>query len=128
MNLPNKITLCRIILIPFMLIIPLFHISTTFLGINVGNLIILAIFLIASITDFWDGYLARKHNLVTDFGKFLDPIADKLLVVTALIMLVEMDMIPSWIPIIIIAREFTVSGIRMIAAGKGNVIAASWYG
>lgn len=128
MNLPNKITLCRIILIPFMLIIPLFHISTTFLGINVGNLIILAIFLIASITDFWDGYLARKHNLVTDFGKFLDPIADKLLVVTALIMLVEMDMIPSWIPIIIIAREFMVSGIRMIAAGKGNVIAASWYG
>ncbi|MBQ9279918.1 MAG: CDP-diacylglycerol--glycerol-3-phosphate 3-phosphatidyltransferase, partial [Clostridia bacterium] len=106
----------------------LFHISTTFLGINVGNLIILAIFLIASITDFWDGYLARKHNLVTDFGKFLDPIADKLLVVTALIMLVEMDMIPSWIPIIIIAREFMVSGIRMIAAGKGNVIAASWYG
>ena len=89
MNLPNKITIFRIILVPFMLIIPLFNISTRFLGINVGNIIILAIFLIASFTDFLDGYLARKNNLVTNFGKFLDPIADKLLVITALIMLVD---------------------------------------
>ena len=128
MNLPNKITLLRVILIPVMLIIPLFGIRATILGINVGNLIILAIFLIASFTDFLDGYIARKNDLVTDFGKFLDPIADKLLVITALIMLVEMRIIPGWIPIIIIAREFIVSGIRMIAAGKGTVIAASWYG
>lgn len=128
MNLPNKITLLRVILIPIMLIIPLFGIRATILGINVGNLIILAIFLIASFTDFLDGYIARKNDLVTDFGKFLDPIADKLLVITALIMLVEMRIIPGWIPIIIIAREFIVSGIRMIAAGKGTVIAASWYG
>ena len=128
MNLPNKITLLRVILIPIMLIIPLFGIRATILGINVGNLIILAIFLIASFTDFLDGYIARKNDLVTDFGKFLDPIADKLLVITALIMLVEMRIIPGWSPIIIIAREFIVSGIRMIAAGKGTVIAASWYG
>lgn len=97
-------------------------------GVNVGNIIILAIFLIASITDFFDGYLARKNNQITTFGKFLDPIADKLLVITALIMLVDWHIIPSWIPVIVIAREFLVSGIRMLAAGEGNVIAASMLG
>ena len=86
MNLPNKITLCRIILIPFMMIVPLFGIESKFLGINVGNLIELAIFLIASFTDYLDGHIARKNNLVTNFGKFLDPIADKLLVLTALML------------------------------------------
>jgi len=79
-------------------------------------------------TDFLDGYLARKNNLVTTFGKFLDPIADKLLVLSAMLMLVESGIIPAWIPIIIAAREFIVSGIRMLAAGEGNVIAASWLG
>lgn len=128
MNLPNKITLFRIILVPFMLLVPLFNIGSTFLGINVGNLIILAIFLVASFTDFLDGYLARKYNLITNFGKFLDPIADKLLVITALIMLVDTGIIPTWIPVIIIAREFLVSGVRMLAAGEGNVIAASMLG
>lgn len=128
MNLPNKITIFRIILVPFMLLVPIFNITTTFLGINVGNLIILAIFLIASFTDFLDGYLARKHNLVTNFGKFLDPIADKLLVITALVMLVETGIIPTWIPVVVIAREFLVSGVRMLAAGEGNVIAASMLG
>ncbi len=128
MNLPNRITIFRIVLIPFMMIVPLFNIQAPFFGINVGNLIILAIFLIASFTDFVDGYLARKNNQVTNFGKFLDPIADKLLVLTALIMLVETGIIPAWIPIIVIAREFLVSGIRMLAAGEGTVIAASMLG
>lgn len=129
MNLPNKITMARICLIPLMMIVPLFGITaSTVFGISVSNLIILAIFLIASFTDFLDGYLARKNNMVTNFGKFLDPIADKLLVLAALIMLVEMGQIPGWIPIIIAAREFMVSGIRMLAAGEGNVIAASWLG
>jgi CDP-diacylglycerol--glycerol-3-phosphate 3-phosphatidyltransferase len=129
MNLPNKITLARIALIPFMLIVPLFNIEATVLGgITVENLIILAIFLIASFTDYLDGHLARKHNIVTTFGKFLDPIADKLLVITALIMLVESGIIPGWIPIITVAREFLVSGVRMLAAGEGTVIAASMLG
>lgn len=128
MNLPNKITLCRIILIPFMMIVLLFGIESKFLGINVGNLIELAIFLIASFTDYLDGHIARKNNLVTNFGKFLDPIADKLLVLTALMMFVEAGKLPAWIPVVIAAREFMVSGIRMLAAGEGNVIAASMLG
>lgn len=128
MNLPNKITLVRIFLIPVMIVVSLINITGEWLHIPIKNLIILAIFLIASFTDFLDGYIARKYKLITDFGKFLDPIADKLLVVTALIMLVEMNIIPGWIPIIIVAREFIVSGIRMIAAGEGNVIAASILG
>lgn len=128
MNLPNKITIFRIILVPFMLLVQLFNIKTEFLGVNVGNIIILAIFLVASITDYLDGYLARKNNQITTFGKFLDPIADKLLVITALIMLVDWHIIPSWIPVIVVAREFLVSGIRMLAAGEGNVIAASMLG
>ncbi len=129
MNLPNKITIIRIFLVPIMLLVPLLGITgETFWGASLENITILIIFLIASITDFLDGYLARKNNMVTNFGKFLDPIADKLLVITALIMLVEQGIIPSWIPIIIVAREFMVSGIRMLAAGKGNVIAASMLG
>lgn len=130
MNLPNKITIARMLLIPIMIIIPFINIQGTLANteITYSNLAILVIFLIASLTDFLDGYLARKNNLVTTFGKFLDPIADKLLVLSALMMLVEMDKIPAWIPIIIAAREFIVSGIRMLAAGEGNVIAASWLG
>ncbi len=130
MNLPNKITIARMLLIPIMIAIPFLNIQGMFgnTEITYSNIIILIIFLIASFTDFLDGYLARKNNLVTTFGKFLDPIADKLLVLSALIMLVEMNNIPAWIPIIIAAREFIVSGIRMLAAGEGNVIAASWLG
>ena len=131
MNLPNKITMIRIFMIPLMVIIPYLNIQGSYPilgGLTYSNLIITIIFLLASITDFLDGYLARKHNLVTTFGKFLDPIADKLLVLSALMMLVESNIIPAWIPIIIAAREFIVSGIRMLAAGEGNVIAASWLG
>lgn len=131
MNLPNKITMARICLIPIMVFIPFLEIQggfEIFGGLTYSNFIIIAIFLIASITDFFDGYLARKNNLVTTFGKFLDPIADKLLVLSAMMMLVESGIIPATIPIIIVAREFIVSGIRMLAAGEGNVIAASWLG
>lgn len=131
MNLPNKITIARICMIPIMVIIPYLKIQGEFDvlgGLSYTNLIITIIFLLASLTDFLDGYLARKNNLVTTFGKFLDPIADKLLVLSAMMMLVETNIIPAWIPIIIAAREFIVSGIRMLAAGEGNVIAASWLG
>lgn len=129
MNLPNKITVARMLLIPIMIIVPYLGLNNILFGsVTIGGFITLIIFLIASFTDFLDGYLARKNNLVTTFGKFLDPIADKLLVLSALIMLVEQGIIPGWIPIIIAAREFIVSGIRMLAAGDGKVIAASWYG
>lgn len=129
MNLPNKITVARMLLIPIMIIVPYLGFNNILFGsVTIGSFITLIIFLIASFTDFLDGYLARKNNLVTTFGKFLDPIADKLLVLSALIMLVERGIIPGWIPIIIAAREFIVSGIRMLAAGDGKVIAASWYG
>ena len=129
MNLPNKITLARILLVPIMMIIPYLGIKTNILyGLPLSNLIILIIFLIASITDYLDGHIARKRNLVTNLGKFLDPIADKLLVITALVMLVEMGHIPGWIVIVIAAREFMVSAIRMLAASEGKVIAASKLG
>ena len=129
MNLPNKITVARMLLIPIMIIVPYLGFNNILFGsVTIGSFITLIIFLIASFTVFLDGYLARKNNLVTTFGKFLDPIADKLLVLSALIMLVEQGIIPGWIPIIIAAREFIVSGIRMLAAGDGKVIAASWYG
>lgn len=129
MNLPNKITIARILLIPVMMIVPFLGLNEiVFNDVTQGNLLILIIFLIASFTDFLDGYIARKNNLITTFGKFLDPIADKLLVLAALIMLVEQGIVPAWIPVVISAREFIVSGIRMLAAGEGNVIAASMLG
>lgn len=129
MNLPNKITILRILLVPVMMIMPYLGISATLpWGLPVANLVILVIFLVASFTDYLDGHIARKRNIVTNFGKFLDPIADKLLVLTALVMLVESDIIPSWIPIIIAAREFMVSAIRMLVATEGKVIAASKLG
>lgn len=129
MNLPNKITIARIILVPVMMIIPFLGIKgEAFLGITWASLITLIIFLIASLTDYLDGHIARKRNIVTNFGKFLDPIADKLLVLAALVMLVESDMLPAWIPIVIAAREFMVSAIRMLAATSGKVIAASMLG
>lgn len=129
MNLPNKITIARILLVPVMMIIPYLGITASLpWGLPIANLIILAIFLIASFTDYLDGHIARKRNIVTNFGKFLDPIADKLLVLAALVMLVETDIIPSWIPIVIAAREFMVSAIRMLVATEGKVIAASKLG
>jgi len=133
MNLPNKITIARILLVPVMVIIPFiapyigFN-NTILYGLSISNIALLIVFLIASITDFLDGHIARSRNMVTNFGKFLDPIADKLLVFTALIMLVESGMIPAWIPIIIAAREFMVSAIRMVVASEGTVIAASKLG
>ena len=129
MNLPNKITIARILLVPIMMLMPYIGITAkTSFGLPIVNIIILIIFLVASFTDYLDGHIARKRNIVTNFGKFLDPIADKLLVLTALIMFVEAGKLPAWIPVVIAAREFMVSGIRMLAAGEGNVIAASMLG
>lgn len=129
MNLPNKLTIFRIILVPIMVIIPFLNIQGEVLGIPITYLIIDLIFIIASITDKLDGYLARKNNQVTNFGKFLDPIADKILVVAAMILFVEMGRLPAWIPIIVIFREFAVSGYRLIAVQtSGKVIAANVWG
>lgn len=129
MNLPNKLTIFRIILVPIMVIIPFLNIQGEILGIPITFLIIDLIFIIASITDKLDGTIARSKNLVTTFGKFLDPIADKILVLAALIMLVDFNKIPAWIPIIILFREFIVSGYRLIASQNGGkVIAASIWG
>lgn len=129
MNLPNKLTILRIFLVPIMVIIPFLNIKGEVLGIPVTYLIIDIIFIIASITDKLDGYIARSRNQITTFGKFLDPIADKILVITAMIMLVELGHLPAWIPIIVIFREFVVSGYRLVAVQKnGNVIAASIWG
>jgi CDP-diacylglycerol--glycerol-3-phosphate 3-phosphatidyltransferase len=123
MNLPNKLTLFRVILIPFFVF---FLLAPYFEG--YGNYIALAIFFVASLTDMLDGKIARKYNLITDFGKFMDPLADKLLVCSALIGLVELELLPAWIVIIIIAREFIISGFRLIASDNGIVIAASYWG
>ena len=108
MNLANKLTIFRVMLVPLMVIVPFFNITGEFLGIPYTYLIIDLIFIIASITDKLDGYIARSRNQITTFGKFLDPLADKILVLTAMIMLVEMGKIPSWIPVIVVAREFLV--------------------
>jgi CDP-diacylglycerol--glycerol-3-phosphate 3-phosphatidyltransferase len=122
MNLPNKLTLFRVLLIPFFVVFLLCNITAY------DNFIALGIFIIASLTDLADGKIARKYNLVTDFGKFMDPLADKLLVCSAMICLIELGQIPSWVVVIIIAREFTISGFRLIAADNGRVIAASYWG
>ena len=129
MNLANKLTIFRIILVPIMVIIPFLGIQGELFSIPITYLIIDLIFIIASITDKLDGYIARSRNQVTTFGKFLDPLADKILVLTAMIMLVEMGRLPAWIPVIVLAREFIVSGYRLIAVEKGGkVIAASVWG
>ena len=122
MNLPNTLTSIRMILIiPFVMIMQIAPDGN-------GRFAALAIFIVASITDFLDGYIARKNHLVTNFGKFMDPLADKLLVSAAMICLVSMDRLPAWMVIIIISREFAISGFRLIAADNGIVIAASWWG
>ena len=128
MNLPNKLTLFRIILVPIMVIVSFFDIPGSFLGISTTMWIMELIFIIASITDKLDGYLARKNNQVTNFGKFMDPLADKLLVCSAMIALVGMHRLSSIVAIIIIAREFIISGFRLIASDNGIVIAASYWG
>ncbi|MBV7274919.1 CDP-diacylglycerol--glycerol-3-phosphate 3-phosphatidyltransferase [Clostridium sp. PL3] len=122
MNLANKLTLLRILLVPFFLIF------ITIKDIPYGKPIAIAIFVIASITDKLDGYIARSRNQITRFGKFMDPLADKLLVTAALISLVEFHIIPAWAAMIIVAREFAVTGLRSIAAAEGIVIAASNWG
>ncbi len=122
MNLPNKLTMLRVIMIPFFIVFLLIPITPY------DKWIALAIFIIASLTDLLDGKIARKYNLVTNFGKFMDPLADKLLVCSALICLIELDKIPAWMVIIIIAREFIISGFRLVASDNGVVIAASYWG
>lgn len=129
MNLANKLTIFRIVLVPLMIIVTFFNWQGEFLGIPTVAWILNLIFIIASITDKLDGYIARSRNQVTTFGKFLDPIADKVLVITAMIILVEMGKLPAWIPTIIVFREFIVSGYRLIAVENGGkVIAASIWG
>lgn len=123
MNLPNKLTLTRVILIPFFVFFLLFDPFN-----DIFKWTALVIFIIASLTDLVDGKIARKYNLVTDFGKFMDPLADKLLVCSAMIGLIELGRIPAVVVIIIIAREFVISGFRLIAADNGKVIAASYWG
>ena len=123
MNLPNKLTIFRMIMI-----VPFVIVMLAGSAVPAGKWIALALFVIASLTDFADGYLARKHNLITNFGKFMDPLADKLLVCAALICLVEMEKIPAWVVIIIMSREFIISGFRLIASDNHVVIAASYWG
>lgn len=129
MNLANKLTIFRIILVPIMVVIPFLGISGNVFGVPIIFLIMDIIFIIASITDKLDGYIARSRNQVTTFGKFLDPLADKILVLAAMILLVEFGRLPAWIPVIVLTREFAVSGYRLIAVEKGGkVIAASVWG
>lgn len=129
MNLPNKLTIFRIILVPVMVIISLLNIEGTFLNIPIQYWLINLIFIIASITDHLDGKIARKNNQITTFGKFADPLADKILVLSAMLILVEYGKLPAWIPIIVLAREFVVSGYRLLAVEKGGkVIAANIWG
>ena len=123
MNLPNKLTILRVCMIPFFV----FFLMTDFLG-DAGKYVATAIFVIASFTDMLDGKIARKYNLVTNFGKFMDPIADKLLVCSALICFIELGKISSIIVLVIIAREFIIGGFRNVAADKGVVIAAGYWG
>lgn len=123
MNLPNKLTMLRIIMIPVFVLFMLLPIAG-----EADKWIALVLFVAASLTDMLDGHIARKYNLITNFGKFMDPLADKLLVCSALICLVELGRIPAWIVIVIIAREFIISGFRLVASDNGVVIAASYWG
>ena len=121
MNLPNKLTLLRIILIlPFLLVL--------YLDVPYASIIALAIFIVASLTDMLDGKIARKYDLITDFGKFADPLADKMLVMAAMVWFVDKGQMAGWALLIVLVREFAVSGLRMVASDKGRVIAAGWSG
>ena len=123
MNTPNKLTIARMIIVPFLVIFLL-----TGWGGEANRYISLTLFVVASVTDWFDGYLARKNNLVTNFGKFMDPLADKLLACSAMICMIDLKRLPAWFVIIIIAREFIISGFRLIAAENGIVIAANYWG
>ena len=123
MNTPNKLTIARMIIVPFLVIFLL-----TGWGGEANRYVSLTLFVVASVTDWFDGYLARKNNLVTNFGKFMDPLADKLLVCSAMICMIDLKRLPAWFVIIIIAREFIISGFRLIAAENGIVIAANYWG
>jgi len=122
MNLANKLTMMRIFLVP------IFLVFIAAKGIPYGKELATIIFILASLTDKLDGYIARSRNQITNFGKFMDPLADKLLVTAALVSLVELQIVHAWVAMIIIAREFAVSGLRTVAASEGKVIAASWWG
>ncbi|WP_369282036.1 CDP-diacylglycerol--glycerol-3-phosphate 3-phosphatidyltransferase [Oscillibacter sp. GMB15532] len=121
MNLPNKLTLLRILLIPVFM-------GVLYWGFPGANYAALVIFILASLTDLLDGHIARSRNLVTDFGKFADPLADKMLVTAAMLWFVEIGQMPAWALLIVICREFAVSGLRMLASDAGRVIAAGWSG
>ncbi len=123
MNLPNKLTVLRVLMVPFFVAFMLYPLAG-----DASKYVALALFCVASFTDFLDGNIARKHNLVTNFGKFMDPLADKLLVCSALICLSSMGKLATWITLIIIAREFIISGFRLVASDNGIVIAASYWG
>ena len=123
MNLPNKLTVLRVIMVPFFVLFML-----TDLGGEAGKWIALVIFCLASLTDMLDGKIARARNLVTNFGKFMDPLADKLLVCSAMICLIPTGQLPAWVVIVIIAREFIISGFRLVASDSGIVLAASYWG
>ena len=120
-NTANKLTMLRVILIPVYLVV-------WYLNLKYSALLALAVFVIASVTDFLDGYVARHYNQITDFGKFMDPLADKCLVTAAMLWFVEIGQMPAWALLVVIIREFGVSGLRMVAADKGRVIAAGWSG
>ena len=138
MNLPNKLTLFRVIMIPFFvyfMLAPIYYPAGSFMYlilpsamVSAANYIAVIIFIVASFTDFLDGYLARRDGLVTNFGKFMDPLADKLLVSSALICLIQSGQLPAWVVVVIISREFIISGFRLIASDNGVVIAASYWG
>lgn len=121
MNTANKLTMLRVILIPVFVVV-------LYLDFPFHTLVGLAIFIIASVTDLLDGQIARKYNMITDFGKFLDPIADKLLVTAAMLVFVDWGWMPAWVVIVVIAREFIVSALRLVAVNNGRVIAAGWSG
>lgn len=124
MNLPNKLTVLRVILIPFFVVALMAQGGTN----ETLRIAAAVIFIVASLTDLLDGKIARKYNLVTNFGKFMDPLADKLLVCSALICFIELGQVPAWMVIIIISREFIISGFRLVASDNGVVIAASYWG
>lgn len=124
MNLPNKLTVLRVLMIPFFVAALLYEHGEN----QTMRYVAAALFIVASLTDLLDGKIARKYNLVTNFGKFMDPLADKLLVCSALICLIELGQLPAWMVIIIISREFIISGFRLVASDNGVVIAASYWG
>lgn len=121
MNTANKLTMLRVIMIPVFLL-------ALYIDFAFNNIVALVIFILASVTDFIDGYIARNYDQITDFGKFMDPLADKLLVISAMLWFVRVGQMEAWVVLVVLAREFAVSGLRMVAAPKGLVIAAAWSG